>query len=341
MIPPIQILGPGRMGVGLATAVLLSGTGQRVTLIDLKERPPGRERAALDKARQEIASNLALMAELGRTEVGPEELLSGLSLSRDWGEPLEGEAFIFEALPEKAELKRSLLAELAPRMGPETIVASTTSTLDLGTLARGFPRAGDLIITHWLNPAFIIPLVEVARTGETGPETVRRTTRLLTRLGKIPVVLNDSPGFIVPRIQTAAMNEAVRILEEGVASAAEIDTAIKAGFGFRLAVLGLLEFIDLGGLDILYYAGKYLAAALGQPHLQPPALIREKMDSNQTGPRTGQGIFDYSGVEVEEMFRKRYRGFVELLEAIRRSPDLGFQGGIEDRGPAGDDRTES
>lgn len=328
MPSPIMILGPGRMGVGLATAALLAGTGRRVTLIDLKQRPQGQETAALETAREEIASNLALMAGLGRTKAQPKELLSALVLSRDLNEDLEKRAFIFEALPEKIELKRGLLAELASGIGPETIVASTTSTLDLGTLARDFPKAPNLIITHWLNPAFLIPLVEVARNKETGPETVQRTTRLLRELGKIPVVLNDSPGFIVPRIQTAAMNEAVRILEEGVASPAEIDTAIKAGFGFRLAALGLLEFIDLGGLDILFYAGKYLASAIGEDRFAPPDLVAEKMAAGRTGPRTGQGIFNYSGVEVEEMFKKRYRGMAALLEAIQNSPDLSFEGGL-------------
>ncbi len=131
------------------------------------------------------------------------------------------------------------------------------------------------------------------------------------------------------------MNEAVRILEEGVTTGEDIDTAIKAGFGFRLAVLGLIEFIDLGGVDILYHAGNYLHSALGQPHFKPPRSIVEKMEKGQIGPKTGRGFFDYSEVDMESMFKNRYRAFFELLNLVRRSPVLNFQGGIRD-GPVSD-----
>ena len=125
------------------------------------------------------------------------------------------------------------------------------------------------------------------------------------------------------------MNEAVRILEEGVTSAEEIDTAIKAGFGFRLGVMGLMEFIDLGGLDILSHAGNYLHAALGGDHYKPPGLVSEKMRLNEVGPRTGKGIFDYANVEISTMFQEKYRGFVELLNLYKNSSVLRFAGGIE------------
>ena len=156
--------------------------------------------------------------------------------------------------------------------------------------------------------------------------------RFLIGVGKIPVTVRDSPGFIVPRIQVAAMNEAVRILEEGIASAEDIDTAIKAGFGFRLAVLGLIEFIDLGGLDILYHASHYLFDRFKQDQYKPMPSVTEKMKKGEIGPKTGKGYFDYSGIDAASMFRDRYKAFLELLNLVRKSQTLSFQGGIRKRG---------
>jgi 3-hydroxybutyryl-CoA dehydrogenase len=187
------------------------------------------------------------------------------------------------------------------------------------------------VTAHWLNPAFLIPLVEIAHSEKTHPWALERTQIFLRGIGKIPVTMKSSPGFIVPRIQVAAMNEAVRILEEGVTTAAEIDTAIKAGFGFRLGVLGLMEFIDLGGLDILSHAGNYLHSALGGNHYKPPELVSEKMRLNEVGPRTGKGIFNYAKVDTAAMFQEKYRGFVELLNLYKKSSVLRFAGGIEEK----------
>ena len=116
---------------------------------------------------------------------------------------------------------------------------------------------------HWLNPAFLIPLVELSPGARTDPAVTARLKAMLEAIGKVPVVCAARPGYIVPRIQALAMNEAARMVEEGVASAEDIDKAIKYGFGIRYAVLGMLEFIDFGGGDILYYASRYLTEALG------------------------------------------------------------------------------
>ena len=117
----------------------------------------------------------------------------------------------------------------------------------------------------------------------------------------------------------------------GVASAEDIDTAIKAGFGFRLAVLGLIEFIDLGGVDILYHASNYLFKALGQPQFKLLESVNRKMKDGGIGPKTGKGFFDYSNVNVEALFENRYRGFIELLNLVKGSQVLSFHGGIGDR----------
>ena len=324
----VAIVGPGRMGVGIATAVLMARQGHRVTLLDMKNRGPGQTLAALERARAEIGANLKLLSELGAIEARWEPLLEDLRLSADPLQGLAGASLVFEALPETQEAKRPFYEEAGRLVREGTVVASATSTFDVRVFSSLYARPAWVLTAHWLNPAFLMPLVEIARTEATEPEAVEELRRFLLRIGKIPVTLRSSPGFIVPRIQTAAMNEAVRILEEGVATAEEIDTAIKSGFGFRLAVLGLIEFIDLGGVDILAHAGEYLHSALQQPQFRPPRLVAELMAKGEVGPRAGKGFFDYAEVDTRALFESRYRGFLELLELFRSSEALRFAGGV-------------
>jgi 3-hydroxybutyryl-CoA dehydrogenase len=326
----ISIIGPGRMGIGIATALLSSHSDYEIRLVDIKERDAKNEFQALDNAEREIVSNLKMLKELTGLKTSPDPLLSGLSLHRDLEDGVQGAAFVFEALPEKPDLKQALIARLEPLLDKSTIFASATSTINLDTFWQVAANPERIVTAHWLNPAFIIPLVEISVGEKTSAETAEKIKALLIRIGKIPVTIHDSPGFIVPRIQVAAMNEAVRILEEGVASAEDIDTAIKAGFGFRLAVLGLIEFIDFGGLDILYHASHFLSDKLGQSQYQPPRSILEKMSKREVGPRSGKGFYDYSGMNVEAMFKKKYEGFIELLNFLKLSQNLTFRGGIRD-----------
>ncbi|MEE8433331.1 MAG: 3-hydroxyacyl-CoA dehydrogenase NAD-binding domain-containing protein [bacterium] len=325
----IAVAGPGRMGVGIVTAILAAGTGRRVLLVDTKKRPRGREKEALERARKEIHAHLDQLRELGALDGSPEELRKPLKLAAGLGPEIADSQIVFECLPELPELKQRFLAGLEPLLTDRAIVASATSTINLKVFGKKALRPERLLTTHWLNPAFIVPLVEVSVGEKTASWATERMKAFLTGVGKIPVTLRDSPGFIVPRIQAAAMNEAVSMIEEGVASAEEIDTAIKAGFGFRLAVLGLVEFIDLGGADILYHAGQFLHSALNQPQFKPPRLLVEKMERGEVGPRAGKGFFDYDGVDLERLFKNRYQGFLELLRCIENSSVLRFEGGME------------
>ena len=156
-------------------------------------------------------------------------------------------------------------------------------------------RPERFLVAHWLNPAHIIPLVEVVPSARTSEDVVTRTLTLLERLGKVPVRCGDSPGFIGPRMQALLMNEAVRLVEEGVASPEDVDRAFKAGMGFRYAQVGIFEFIDWGGVDILHRASRFLAEALGDARFKPARLVEEKIARNELGPKTGRGFFDYSG----------------------------------------------
>ncbi|MGD8211082.1 MAG: 3-hydroxyacyl-CoA dehydrogenase NAD-binding domain-containing protein [Desulfobacterales bacterium] len=330
----IAIVGPGRMGVGIATAVLMADRKHAVTLIDTKERKPGKETETLDAAREEVKANLDLLSRLGLLRGNTESLMAYLDITTGLNEAIAGHSFVFEALPENVAIKQTFFRAIGLVMGEETVIASASSTFHLDVFWEVCARPGNVVSAHWLNPAFLIPLVEIAHGEQTHAWAPVRICNFLRNIAKIPVTMKTNPGFIVPRIQAAAMNEAIRILEEGVTTAAEIDTAIKAGFGFRLAVMGLIEFVDLGGVDILFHAGEYLHNKLGGAHFKPPRLVKEKMESAKMGPRTGKGFYDYEDIDTRALFNQKYMGFVELLHMYEQSKNLNFSGGIvSDRPP--------
>ena len=159
--------------------------------------------------------------------------------------------------------------------------------------------------------------MEISPGAATVPDAVTNLKVLLEGIGKVPVVCAATPGFIVPRIQALAMNEAARMVGEGVASAEEIDKAIRYGFGFRYAVLGLLEFIDWGGGDILYYASRYLEGALGSDRYRAPEVIARNMEQGRIGLRTGAGFLDYTGMDLEAYREQRLAALVDMLRHFK------------------------
>ena len=197
---------------------------------------------------------------------------------------------IFEGVPEVLDLKREVLARASALAGHDAIIASTTSTIMVDDLSGAVARPERFLNAHWLNPAFLIPLVELSPGERTDPAITARLKAMLEGIGKVPVVCAARPGFIVPRIQALAMNEAARMVEEGVASPEDIDKAIKYGFGIRYAVLGMLEFIDYGGGDILYYASRYLTRGAGRSALRRARHHRAQHARGAYRPEDRQGL---------------------------------------------------
>ena len=164
-----------------------------------------------------------------------------------------------------------------------------------------------------------MPLVEVSCDENTSNSVKEQLTAILKRVGKVPVVCSSTAGYIVPRIQSLAMSEAARMVEEGVASAEEIDTAVRVGFGLRFAVLGLLEFTDWGGGDILYYASNYLADELDE-RFRPPKVVFDNMEKGRGGIREGQGFYDYRQMDVDAYRQQRIEEFTALLRTVNLAP---------------------
>jgi 3-hydroxybutyryl-CoA dehydrogenase len=309
----VAVLGPGRIGRQIALTFALGGWP--VLLVDLKDRTADEAAAVFADARREIARDLRLMAEEGvisAAEIPP--TLARLEDKRGL-DGLEGCGFVQEALPELVDLKREALARVSARVAPEAIIASTSSTISPAHLVDAIKGGERFLGVHWLNPAHIIPLVEVVPGRSTDAAVVQRTIALLEKLGKTPVRCADSPGFIGPRMQALLMNEAVRLVEEGVATPEDVDRAFKAGMGFRYATVGIFEFIDWGGVDILHRASRFLATALGDPRFEPARLVEEKIARNELGSKTGRGFFDYTGDRREAFESAKVRA---LLRQLRR-----------------------
>jgi len=314
----IACLGAGRMGRGIAVAFAYAG--HRVTLIDVKPRPAEQfaklEAEALDEVRKTLASltRFGLLdseqaeAVIARVSIVPLETSA---------ETLTQVGLVFEGVPEVVELKREVLAAASRIVDSQVIIASTTSTILVDDLSGAVEHADRFLNVHWLNPAYLIPLVEISPGARTDPAVTDSIKCLLEGIGKVPVVCAATPGFIVPRIQALAMNEAARMVDEGVASAADIDKAIRYGFGFRYAVLGLLEFIDWGGGDILYYASRYLETALGSDRYRAPDVISRNMQEGRIGLRTGAGFLDYSGLDIDAYRDQRLAALVEMLRHFK------------------------
>jgi 3-hydroxybutyryl-CoA dehydrogenase len=309
----VAVLGPGRIGRPIALTFALGGW--RVLLVDLKPRSASESRARFAACRREMERDLTLMTDeavIKESEVGP--ALDRIE-ERTGVTTLDGCDFVQEALPERLDLKRAAFAGLRGRIPDAAIIASTSSTISPSHLADAVERPERFLVAHWLNPAHIIPLVEVVAGPQTDENVVVRTIAWLERLGKTPVRCADSPGFIGPRLQVLLMNEAVRLIEEGVASPRDIDRAFRAGMGFRYASMGLFEFIDWGGVDILYHASRYLTEALGDERFAPARLVEEKMRRNELGPKTGRGFFDYDGEARDRFETDKLRA---LLRQVKR-----------------------
>lgn len=314
----IAALGAGRMGRGIA--VVFAYAGHPVALVDFKDRPEADFKKLADEARSEIVETLTLLSEIGLFQGGSsiDRIAQRVTVvpKRDAAAALASADIVFEGFPEVLALKREALQEASAMCSSSAIIASTTSTILVEDLISAVMHPSRFLNAHWLNPAFIVPLVEISPGKQTSPDTVRRLNELLERIGKVPVTCAASPGYIVPRIQGIAMNEAARMVEEGVATAEDIEKAVKYGFGFRFSVLGLLEFIDWGGGDILFHTSRYLTGALNSNRYTAPDIIERNMAEGKIGLKTQQGFLNYEGLDIAAYKKQRLAAFIDRLRDL-------------------------
>lgn len=295
----IAAAGAGRMGRGIAIAFAYAG--HDIDLIDLKSRADAAWEQLRADALAEIAASLQSLVDLDvMTTADAARIAARVRLVRADEAPsaLARAQVIFEGVPETLAAKREAFAFLCRHCRADAILASTTSTILVTDLLPLVTAPERLINAHWLNPAFLIPLVELSAHAGTAPAHIARLRALLEDIGKVPVLCGPAPGYIVPRLQALIMNEAARMVEEGVATPAEIDKATRYGLGLRFAALGVVEFIDYGGNDILYYASRYLSTTLSKERYSAPAIVERHMHEDRNGLRSGQGFYDYTGRDL-------------------------------------------
>jgi 3-hydroxybutyryl-CoA dehydrogenase len=317
----IGTLGAGRMGRGIAHAFAYAG--HEVALIDAKERPAEEAARLGELALEEVRASLAALAEAGAFDAA--EIPAMLARIRfvpraEAPAALARVDVLFEGVPEVREAKAQAFAFAGAHLAPDAIVASTTSTMLSTELAALVPRPERFLNSHWLNPAYLIPLVEVSPHPGTDPQVTGRLEALLEAIGKKPVRCSPAPGFIVPRLQSLVMNEAARMIEQGIATPEDVDRAVRYGFGIRYATMGVVEFTDYGGLDILYYASRYLAAATGEARFAPPEIVERYMKDGRRGLREGRGFFDWSGTDTARYRREVLARQLALLAHLGLAP---------------------
>jgi 3-hydroxybutyryl-CoA dehydrogenase len=283
MIRQISILGTGTMGRGIAYLSAVSGFD--TVLFDV-------ETGALDAAKASIESTLRKGVEKGKiTEGAAQEAISRLTLIPDLEPAVSTADLIIEAVPESFDLKKDLFAQADLFCAPETILASNTSSLSISKLAGTVERRDRFVGMHFFNPPHVMKLVEIVSGERTSQETVDQVRAIAEKMGKIAIVVRDSPGFATSRLGVAIGLEAIRMLEEGVASAEDIDRAMELGYNHPM---GPLKLTDLVGLDVRLGIAEYLASTLG-PRFEPPQLLRARVAEGKLGKKTGEGFYKWPG----------------------------------------------
>lgn len=289
----VAVVGGGVMGRGCAQ--VFAASGYRVALL-------GRAQERLLKSVDLMRRDLTSLAERGVGGAGDvEDTVSRISLTVCQEEALEGADFVLECVSEDMSLKQELFARLDRAAGPDAILASNTSVMSITEIAGRCAGKHRILGTHWWNPPYLIPLVEVVRTAEVADEAVESTMALLAAVGKHPIECKkDVPGFVANRLQHALWREAISIVERGIADAATVDEALKYGPGLRLPVLAPLENSDMVGAEVTLAIHSYVLQHLEDSH-EPSPLLRKMVEKNELGFKTGRGFYDWTPEAIETL----------------------------------------
>jgi len=303
-IQQVTVVGAGRMGHGIALVYALDG--RDVTLFDVDSE-------VLDAAPERVDAALSTMVSEGYVEPeAADAALSNLATESDLASAVAGADFVTEAVAEDLAVKQTVFADLDAHAPADALLATNTSGLSIAEIAREVEDTSRVLGTHWFNPPHIVPLVEVVKGPETTDAAAAATRELLDSAGKTPVVLErEIPGFVGNRIQAAMTYEAYSLLARGVASAADIDRAVKAGFGFRLPVMGIFEKVDQSGLDVHREVERSLMADLDRG-TDPNPVVSELVERGETGWESGKGVYDWTGVDRAVAERERDAALLAL-----------------------------
>ncbi len=291
-IRDIAVIGAGLMGHGIAQ--IFAQKGYNVNVMDIKED-------MLLQAKERIRSNLSLMAQYGLIDLNDiEKILSRIKTTLNLRDAVSGVQFVVECVFENLKLKQDIFQNLDSICPEETILSTNTSVISISEISEKAKARERIIGTHFWNPPYLIPLVEVVRGRETSNEVFETTFNLLKEVGKHPVkVEKDVPGFIGNRLQHALWREAISIVEHGIADASAVDECVKFGFGLRLPILGPIENADMVGLDLTLSIHDYILKYI-ESSPNPSPLLKEKVKKGEIGFKSERGFYQWTGNRHKE-----------------------------------------
>jgi 3-hydroxybutyryl-CoA dehydrogenase len=307
--PSVAVIGAGLMGHGLAQ--LFAQAGMAVTLYDSNPQ-------VLASAIPRIQSNLRTMVEAGfLEEAAAGAIPARIAVTGVLAGAVAHADFIFEAVYEDMAVKHAVLAAIEGSCTGEAIIASNSSCFRVGEMASVLAKPERFVGTHFWNPPYLIPIVEVTAGTHSTEESVEAICALLRSAGKRPVrVRQDVAGFIGNRLQHALRREAMAMVEAGIATAEDIDLVARFSFGLRLPLMGPLEGIDLGGIDLSLAIQSYLWPDLDRS-VEPSQLVRAKVERGELGAKSGKGFYEWTPERHAEAVRRRDVALLELLQWLR------------------------
>ena len=309
IIHSVAVVGGGYMGGGIAQSFALSGLD--CTVADIDEETSKRTVARLIDEGQRYEAN-------GLFPAGAAEILAArLSPAASIEESVAHVDYVAEAVPERLELKVSIIKRISAAAGASTIIGSNTSAIPIGTLARASTHPERFLGVHWMNPSYFVPSVEIIPAATTSDESVLAVETLLNRIGKVPTRVTDSTGFVANRLQFALFKEAVSIVEEGLATPEEIDEVVSNSFGFRLAIFGPFAISDIAGLDVYESSFRSMEKAFGE-RMSTPTLLRQKVEQGQLGLKSGAGFLEIDPAAAADIAGYRDRAYFELNALKKR-----------------------
>jgi 3-hydroxyacyl-CoA dehydrogenase len=296
------VIGTGTMGPGMGA--VLARFGMEVTLYDVSEE-------ALERASAGVAMAGGVLDQFGIEQVEG----GSLSYVGDLAEALDGAELVAEAVPERIELKHEVFARFEELAPPHAILASNTSGIPITKIAERAARPGNIVGMHWSNPPHVIPMIEVIPGERTSAETTATAVALVERIGYEAVVESEVPGFVENRILYAIMREAVDLVDRGIIDADGMDRCVRWGIGYKLAVIGPMELLDMAGLDIYQAVGSYLNKDLCNG-TEVSKTITDRTAAGNLGMKTGSGLYDYTPERINELRAMRARKLVAVRKAL-------------------------
>ena len=296
------VIGTGTMGPGMGA--VLARAGIETTLYDVSAE-------ALERAK--AGAQLAEGA-LDRLEA-PKEDGGSLRFEDDLAAALEGADFVLEAVPEKLELKQEVFPQFEQHVAEDAILASNTSGIPITKIAAVCKRPERVVGMHWSNPPHLIPMIEVIPGEQTEQRVVDDACQLIRRFGYHPVVEKEVPGFVENRILYAILRECLDLVDRGIIDPEGLDLNVRWGIGYKLAVIGPMELLDMAGLDIYDAVGSYLNQDLSTSG-EVSSTIRDRIAEGKLGMKTGSGIYDYTPEQIDQLRGQRAAKLVAVRKAL-------------------------